>query len=136
MMPDRIKKAKGPDAKYLAFVEATDERYRKFTSKVLVAVAIIGVTSAIALALGGQGILNNSDRINDVQGSRLAACNDTNDRNAKSVDKLNGIYAEAIKKAGPARRKELELSLQQTIGLINALVPARNCKAIVESTGK
>lgn len=109
--------------------------------------------ATVGLGLGQLSLANdNSQRITDIQNSRLQACNETNSRHAGAVVALNALLEQerastrgqllrlfalaGVRVAHPVALVALELasikaSYTSTLALINALDPYRDCKVYV-----
>jgi hypothetical protein len=136
---------------YTDLEDRIDRRFHKRFRGMLLAFSIIGITSAIALA--GFGILlqdqkDTADRLAilvkqneefsiEIQTQRQAAvlrsCQETNDRNRDTSARLNAAAAKDIaSRDTEAEKNEVRRRRDVTLGLIDALVPLRDCQQIVK----
>src|SRR5262245_9089180 len=94
--------------------------------------AILG----LLLALGSLtfALITFADRTSQINKERARntfnACAELNERHDDSIKALDTLLAKALKK-DPKRKAQIETSRASTVFLINALVPKRDCKALV-----
>lgn len=85
----------------------------------------------LALLLAGASLLVGVllfERINSERAANIArACQETNQRYDTTVNRLDAGYRKALKGASADRRNQIRESRQFTIGLIQGLVPRRDC---------
>lgn len=88
--------------------------------------------SAGALVLAAASILLSAYLFTRIQAERensiRAACQETNRRYDKTVGRLDKLIAQAP----PGRREQAKKNRDGTVGLIDGLVPKRDCNAVVD----
>lgn len=93
-------------------------------------IGVLAVGMMLALVGAGYLIGQNSDRSHDIQDQRkdsiYSSCVEQNDRHDSTIDALNKLVAERIKKH-PDEAERARDSQTGSVLLINALVPKRNC---------
>lgn len=119
---------------------SVSDRFHRWFVISLVAFSIISLSSAAGLV--GFGVLlkkqgNTTDEIQQQRRSFVqSACEDQNSRHDDTSKKLIHAMNVAIKR-NPARREQIRQSSQVSLGLIDALVPKKNCVQVVqEATGQ
>lgn len=111
--------------------------YLSFNKRVMRILLGMGLLVVLCLAVEGFLIYSNSRRVSDIQASRLTTCNDTNDRNQKTLEKLNtGIDQAEASAPGPAQKAQIEQSRAFSTALINTLAPYRDCSQVVRGGGQ
>lgn len=94
-------------------------------------VAVIGlgvIAHSVALIIAFGQVHRQVERINDERTRNiLMVCADTNARHDGTIRALNVILARQLKTAGPRERARLRASRENTVLLIEALAPKRDC---------
>lgn len=62
-------------------------------------------------------------------------CQDQNHRHDNTINKLNAI-SDTVIAQDPSRRAQVTMSIQQSIILINAIIPKRDCEKLANRTVK
>lgn len=113
-----------------------EERLNRFFSKALIAFAVIGMTSALALA--GYGLVLRSEaRQNElIQDQRREfvrfECEDVNTRNRNSTKALEAGAGQDIANATTQEAKdEIARRRDVTLVLIDRVLPIRDCDSLV-----
>lgn len=95
----------------------------------LLLVAYVTVVAAVAVDAS-----RDADR--DINRNRVEvardACRDQNSRREATIRQLDAVIASRAAVASPARRERLRERRDQTVLLIDALAPRRDCRALVE----
>lgn len=90
---------------------------------------------ALALILASASILLSAWLFTRIQGERArnvrASCEQTNARNQNTIAELDRLLAKRLGSASPAQRQQIVQSRTNTVLLIQALVPRRDCDAYV-----
>lgn len=106
--------------------EKLTERLARFITKALIAFAIIGITSAVAI--GGFGLVLG--KIKDTRKDFVFdTCTAQNKRNSNTVKAFNE-EAKRIKKIYPAQAGQIDQSVKSNLRLINTLAPKQDCKRL------
>jgi hypothetical protein len=127
-LPDRRKNTYEALANRLdAHIDRIEERLGHRLRGMLIAFALIGVTSTLALI--GYGFA-----IREVQNQRLEVCETGNDRHDSTIAKLNeaALFDENSRKT-EAGKAEVRRRRDVTIGLIDSIAPHVNCDDFVET---
>lgn len=100
--------------------------------------AILAVIVAVQLVLGGLSLKltsENGDLLDRIQSTRKQLisenCDAQNSRNVSAVGKLT----DEIGELPLGKRREAEASESYTVGLIDALVPVRDCVQVLHKAG-
>lgn len=116
-----------------------EARLRKFYLKALIAIAIIGLTSAVALAGFGYLLRKQHDTTNAIQEQRkesiFRACDDQNKRHDNSFTEFNKAAADYIKKH-PKEADQVRESVDANLAIIEALSPKQECDKVVHNSVK
>lgn len=112
-------------------VAKLNQTYIKFNQRVMRIIIGICVMVVVSLAIGGLLVIANSNRVSDIQASRLESCLDTNSRHENTLSRFNDDINrdEAIH---PNKRVQDEQARVETTALIDALAPVRNCRNLVK----
>ena len=114
-----------------------DVRLSKFFRKCLIAFAIIGITSAIAI--GGYGLVlrTQGKQADEIQQQRefsiRTACVDQNVRHDNTIDELNKASAKLIEE-NPGQKKAIEASVAANTKILEAAIPKKDCKKLVNQS--
>lgn len=126
--PERRKNIADLEKRLDTHVARVEKRLGGLVKKALVAFAVIGLCSAIALV----GFSIALGKIQDARREFVeASCNDQNRRHDKTIVELRKAQAEAIKRT-PQMAKQIRGSAQSSISIIDALAPKRDCKLLGE----
>lgn len=116
-----------------------EARLRKFYLKALIAIAIIGLTSAVALAGFGYLLRKQHETTNAIQEQRkesiFRACADQNERHDNSFTEFRTAAADYIKKH-PKEAAQVRESVDANLAIIEALSPKQDCVKVVRNSVK
>jgi hypothetical protein len=105
------------------------EDYRRFTRKVLSAVAVVSLFVVLALGLSAYNQWRQAvERRNNI----LRSCAESNERNRETIAKLDQLLTERPGALSEDDDSEREASRAGTVLLINALAPVRDCKRLAD----
>lgn len=98
-------------------------------------VAVLALAVGVSVLMSTLAFAMNSRRVDDINQERASNvernCLDVNRRHDATLAALDRLLADRIKDAAPAERSRLEASREATALLIEALVPKRDCSALV-----
>lgn len=118
--PDRRENA------FEAYTSAVERRLHRFFVKALAIFAIIGLTSAVALAGFGIVLSQIKDTRKDFVRETCLAQNQRNDDTVAEFYKV----AEELKRQYPNRAAEIDQSVESNLRLINTLAPKQDCEKL------
>lgn len=112
-------------------------RVSRFIFRGSIGFAVIGVSSAVALAGFGIVLREQQDQTDQIKDTRetvtRTVCEDTNDRNRNTSKRIIELSDEAMKKLKTeAEREDAKIRRDSTLGLIDALVPVQDCDYLVD----
>lgn len=114
-----------------------ETRLRRFFARALIAFAVIGFSSALALAGYGYLLRQQHKTTNQIQAQRresiMRACTEQNVRHNATLKVIDQLLDDAAKK-NPKQKKVLAEARTQNMLLINALTPLQNCKKLVKAS--
>lgn len=119
---------------HAALIEA---RFRRWFIVGLIAFAVIGLSSFVALIGYGLVLRSQADFTRDIQQQRREAtfetCQDQNDKNDHTKQALlAGSSKDQLDAPDGAARLEIRRRVAVTIALIDALVPKQDCAKLVK----
>lgn len=137
-LPDRRKNSYIDLEKRLdEHTDRVERRFRRWFRNGLIAFAIIGLTSAIAIIGYGFVLRNESNQNDQIQAQRKAyvrdECNDINERHRRTDKAFNAEVAKDLKNApNEAVRVDIRRRAAVTLRIVDAVLPIRNCAKLVE----
>lgn len=112
------------------------DRLAHFIKRAIVGFAIIGLTSALALAGYGYLLREQHKTTNEIQQQRketiLRSCTEQNGRHNATIKVLDKVLSDTVK-SNPKLKAQVKDSRAQNLLLINALVPVQNCSQLVKA---
>lgn len=99
-----------------------------------VVIALIGIGTIANSVANVVSFRANQARVEQINEERsqnvLRNCLDVNTRHRSTVRQLDALLEARLRSASPAERKLLKQSRANTVVLIDALVPERDCRAL------
>lgn len=113
-------------------VDEIDRRLRYFYTRALVAFAVIGITSALAIFGFGYVLSQQTDKGKEIQKQRKAfaqeACHETNDRHDRATAALvTGSTSDIQAAQTEAEKNDIRRRRDVTLALIDVIAPKQNC---------
>lgn len=116
-------------------METAPERRRWLDRWMPWIVAVLAVAVAVSISIATVGIKLNGERVAQINAERAEnierACREVNARHDNTIRALDDLIAKRAPSLSPAQRARVRESRENTVLLVQALVPRRDCAALV-----